>query len=195
MPELEDSHSCIQEKVHSRQLTMNTFQLVIRSCVKCATLSGWHRPHGVSGGQAGLDQQSGEKEKGRSPGSHLRDVGWIAKSYQVAEKRGSITKHQVQGQQPDDTWGYKSRNGSGGRGPGPPGEPRPPTGSTCPGRFPPPWVKEGKTTGRLGLRRFWGNCSFHPVPSPRAGPQRPRPWHSPQPLPGSAGELKDGGTD
>lgn len=46
--------------------------------------------------------------------SHLRDIGWVAKTYQVAEERGSITEHQIQSHQSDDTWRQK-RSGLGGR--------------------------------------------------------------------------------
>lgn len=51
---------------------------------------------------------------GEGRGGHLRDVGWVAKSYQVAEERGSITEHQVQSHQRDDTWRHEERSGSGG---------------------------------------------------------------------------------
>lgn len=67
-----------------------------------------------------------EGEEGRvAGGSHLRDVGWVAKSYQVAEERGSITEHQVQSQQPDDTWRHEERSGSGGTRRATPDSPRP----------------------------------------------------------------------
>jgi hypothetical protein len=46
--------------------------------------------------------------------SHLRDVGWVSETYQVAEERGSITEHQIQSHQSDDTW-RQERSGLGGR--------------------------------------------------------------------------------
>lgn len=64
--------------------------------------------------------------------SHLRDVGWVAKSYQVAEERGSTTENQVQGHQPDDTWRHEKRSGSGGtRGTQAWQPPTPPQGLAC----------------------------------------------------------------
>ena len=57
-------------------------------------------------------------------GSHLRDVGWVTKSYQVAEERGSITEHQVQSHQADDTCRHEEGSGSGGTQALQPGSPR-----------------------------------------------------------------------
>lgn len=65
-------------------------------------------------------------------GGHLRDVGWVAKSYQVAEERGSTTECQVQGHQPDDTWRHEKGSGLGGmRGTQAQQPPTPPQGLAC----------------------------------------------------------------
>lgn len=45
--------------------------------------------------------------------SHLRDVGWVSETYQIAEQRGSITEHQIQGHQSDDTWRTQRREAVG----------------------------------------------------------------------------------
>lgn len=66
--------------------------------------------------RAALEGGRGPKGRRTAAGEgHLRDVGWVAESYQVAEERGSITEHQVQGQQPDDTWIREERSGLSGR--------------------------------------------------------------------------------
>lgn len=69
----------------------------------------------------------GRRRKGGLRGSHLRDVGRIAKSYQVAEERSSITEHQIQSHQPNDTWRHEDeeRSGSCGTRSAKPDSPRP----------------------------------------------------------------------
>ena len=90
--------------------------------LKCVTLSGellLSGPLTTLPGKWGCDGTGTTLDGGRGGrdicwGSHLRDVGWVTKSYQVAEERGSITEHQVQSQQADDTWRHEDRSGSGG---------------------------------------------------------------------------------
>lgn len=80
---------------------------------KCVTLSSQYvnvKELRLRSQEPGAKQPTSPERGGRwggQNGGHLRDVGWVSEPDQVAEERGSITEHQIQGHQPDDTWREK----------------------------------------------------------------------------------------
>ena len=144
-------------------------------------------------GEAGSEGEEGTVCRG----SHLRDVGWVTKSYQVAEERGSITEHQVQSHQPDDTCRHEERSGSGGTQALQPGSPRQHRKA-----WPVLSVGEKETAPRLGPRLLgalplvWGYPAgrtfvpFLPQSLPQGAPRHAaHQLQEPRFLPGGYGEA------